>query len=277
VSETLPLVTVVTPSFNQAPFLEATMRSVLDQDYPNVEYIVVDGGSTDGSVEIIRRYADRLAYWVSERDRGQSDALNKGFARSHGEIMAWLCSDDLYVPGAIRRAVEVFGQHPRAAVVYGTGDYIDREGSFVRPLPARPFNRADTLRGHPWLAQPAAFWRRFAWNACGPLRHDYHYCMDMELWLSMAERFDFVYVPEKWALYRLHGDSKTVQGWGPFEKEAVRIRREHQDRVRLLRRAVERPAIFLTPSMLLFLAARLMPRSLMRSINRARGLTPVQE
>ncbi|HOW91535.1 MAG TPA: glycosyltransferase family 2 protein, partial [Anaerolineaceae bacterium] len=115
----LPLVSIVTPSFNQVDYLEETMRSVLEQDYPRVEYIVIDGGSTDGSVEIIRKYADRLAYWVSEKDRGQTDAVNKGYAVAKGSILGWLNSDDTYKPGAISAAVEFLVNHPQFGLVYG--------------------------------------------------------------------------------------------------------------------------------------------------------------
>ena len=267
-----PLVSIVTPSFNQAPFLEETIRSVLTQAYPRIEYIVVDGGSTDGSVEIIRRYADRLAYWVSEPDSGQSEALNKGFARSHGEIMAWLNSDDLYTPGAVGRAVAAFRANPDAAVVYGDCEYVDAEGRFVRPDRSRPFRRADALRGGHHFSQPAAFWRRFAWEAVGPLKTQYHYCMDLDLWMSMAARFDFVHVPELWARYRLHEASKTVSGRSPFDREGDLVKARHLRRARLVRLAAEHPRLYLTPSMLVFLAAQLLPRGLMRRVNELRGL-----
>ena len=114
-----PLVSIVTPSFNQARFLEATLRSVLEQDYPNIEYLVVDGASTDGSVEIIRRYADRLTWWVSEKDNGQSEAINKGMRRARGEFIGWLNSDDIYLPGAVSAAVSAFLSHPQAGLIYG--------------------------------------------------------------------------------------------------------------------------------------------------------------
>jgi glycosyltransferase involved in cell wall biosynthesis len=267
-----PLVSIVTPSFNQGRYLEETLRSVLEQDYPRIEYIVIDGGSTDGSVDIIRRYADRLADWVSEPDRGQSDALNKGFARSHGEVMAWLNSDDLYTPGAVRRAVEAFQAHPGAAVVYGDCAYVDAEGGFVRPDRSKPFRRADALRGGHHFSQPAAFWRRFAWEAVGPLKTEYHYCMDLDLWMSMAARFDFVYVPELWARYRLHEASKTVSGRTPFDREGDLVKARHLRPARLVRLAAEHPRLYLTPSMLVFLTAQLLPRPLMRRINRLRGL-----
>jgi glycosyltransferase involved in cell wall biosynthesis len=126
-----PLVTIVTPSYNQALFLEATMRSVLEQDYPRIEYIIIDGGSTDSSMDIIKKYADRLACWISEKDRGQTDALNKGFKRATGDILAWINSDDTYEPGAIREAVEWLQARPEIGLVYGDANFIDDEGDWT--------------------------------------------------------------------------------------------------------------------------------------------------
>ncbi len=128
-TSSLPRVSIVTPSFNQAAFLEETIQSVLSQDYPNLEYIIIDGGSTDGSVEIIKKYADKLAYWVSEKDTGQADAINKGLIRVTGEIVAWLNSDDIYLPGTIRAAVEALQAHPDCGLVYGDVLSVDAKGS----------------------------------------------------------------------------------------------------------------------------------------------------
>ena len=127
----LPKVSIITPSFNQGQFLEASIRSVLEQDYPNLEYIVVDGGSKDDSVEVIKKYQDRLAWWVSEKDKGHADALNKGFSHATGEILAWLNSDDIYFPGAVSEAISILQRHPEVGMVYGDADLIDDSGETV--------------------------------------------------------------------------------------------------------------------------------------------------
>ena len=133
---TTPLVSIITPSFNQARYLESTIHSVLDQDYPNIEYIIVDGGSTDGSAEIIHGFSDRLAWWVSEKDHGQTDAINKGFARAKGEILAWLNSDDTYQPHAIAEAVGLLRDRPEVGLVYGDANFIDENGRVIGHFPA---------------------------------------------------------------------------------------------------------------------------------------------
>jgi glycosyltransferase involved in cell wall biosynthesis len=132
-----PLVSIITPSYNQARFLEATIQSVLSQDYPNLEYIIVDGASTDGSVEIIQRYTSQISLWISEPDHGQTDAINKGFSHAHGEVFAWLNSDDTYLPGAITQAIEFMHSHPQAAMVYGDAYLIDEQGSIIGRFPSR--------------------------------------------------------------------------------------------------------------------------------------------
>ena len=159
-----PLVTIVTPSYNQASFLEATMRSVLEQDYAHIEYIVIDGGSTDGSVDIIKKYTDRLAYWSSEKDRGQTDAINKGFAHATGEILAWINSDDTYEPGAIREAVGWMQQHAEMGLVYGDANFIDDDGKVIGRFPAAQTDYRRLRRGYVHIPQQAAFFRRDLWQ-----------------------------------------------------------------------------------------------------------------
>lgn len=139
----LPLVSIITPSFNQAEFLEATIQSVLGQDYPRIEYSIVDGGSTDGSVDVIKAYEQRLAWWVSEKDQGQTDAINKGFARAKGEILAWINSDDTYNPGAVGSAVKYLMEHPEIALVYSDCNYINEKGEVIGKFPAAQTDYAD--------------------------------------------------------------------------------------------------------------------------------------
>lgn len=211
---TWPRVTVVTPSFNQAQYLEATIRSVLEQDYPNLEYIVVDGGSTDGSVEIIKKYAHRLAWWVSEPDRGQSHAINKGLSRATGDVIAYLNSDDYYLPGTLRAVVEYATANPGVDLIHGTCRYVDVAGHAIGRQTARisRYDEAIDLWDVWWnrrqLVQPEVFWTRRIAERVGLLREDLHYVMDYEYWLRIlragarVERVDreltcFRFTPEQ--------------------------------------------------------------------------------
>ena len=207
-----PLVTIVTPSFNQAPYLETTIRSVLEQDYPNIEYIVMDGGSNDGSTEIIKRYADRLAYWESEKDKGQTDAINKGFARSHGEILAWLNSDDVLYPHAVREAVAYLTEHPECGLVYGDSDFIDAKGNVIGRFNAKQTDYKKLTEGYVHIPQQASFWRADLWKQVGPLDDTIYFAMDYDLWLRLAKISEVKYLPgnEPWAAFRLHADAKTI-------------------------------------------------------------------
>ena len=158
-----PLVSIVTPSFNHGEFIEDTILSVLRQGYPNLEYLVMDGKSTDGTVDILRKYEAQGLKWVSERDAGQSAAINKGFSMCRGEILAWLNSDDTYMPGAVQKAVDAFLQHPEAGVVYGNVNIISRSGDYSGPGTfVEPFNAHRFLDGVNFISQPAAFFRRSA-------------------------------------------------------------------------------------------------------------------
>ena len=182
-----PLVSIITPSYNQGQFLEETIRSVLEQDYPNVEYIVIDGGSTDESVAIIGKYADRVSYWVSEPDRGQSHAINKGWERSHGSIVAWLNSDDAYRPSAISRAVEALLAHPEASMVCGNCDRIDARGNLLTTLRPQVGPVEGWVQGKCWAPQPAVFMRSEIVRRSGSLvAEDLHVVMDFDLWLRLA-------------------------------------------------------------------------------------------
>jgi glycosyltransferase involved in cell wall biosynthesis len=208
----LPIVTIVTPSYNQARFLEETILSVLAQDYPNIEYLIIDGGSTDGSVEIIRKYGHRLAYWVSEPDQGQSHAINKGLQRANGEILAWLNSDDVCCPGAVRAVVDFFGSHPGVALVYGRADLIDFDGVVVHQIPWQDFDVPACIGRHRYpIPQPAAFFRRETILQVGLLDQRLHYCLDWDYWIRIAMAgLKISTIPQTLARCRLHHDSKTV-------------------------------------------------------------------
>jgi glycosyltransferase involved in cell wall biosynthesis len=205
-----PLVSIITPSYNQGQFLDATIQSVLTQDYPNLEYIIVDGGSSDDSVEIIQRYADRLAWWISERDQGHADALNKGFGHASGEIFAWLNSDDTYQPGAIREAVEFLFSHPDISMVYSDADLIDAKGKYIGRFPARQTDYARMLDGSVNIPQATTFFWGRLWKQAGPLDLTLQYAFDYDLWVRLAKISPVAYVPHTWANFRIHEAGKTV-------------------------------------------------------------------
>ncbi len=215
-------VSIVTPSYNQAAYLEETLCSVLDQGYPDLEYLVVDGGSTDGSLEIIKRYADRLAWWVSEADRGQADAINKGFARATGKYVAWLNSDDAYLPGAIQAAVAALQGHPEAALVYGDMLAVDAAGQVTNTIRYGDWGLDDLMR-FDILGQPAVFMRRDALQRAGGLDLRYHYMLDHHLWLRLAQEGRLRHVSAYWARARFHPAAKNVAQAAAFGQEAYRI------------------------------------------------------
>lgn len=218
-----PLVTLVTPSYQQARYLEEALRSVAEQDYPHIEHIVVDGASTDGSVEIIRRYEERLAWWVSEPDEGQAAALNRGFAGATGELLGWLNSDDALLPGAITAAVAGFDDRPEANLVYGDNLLVDEQGAPQGLLPARAFDLASMLRtcqNH--VPQPGSLFRRQAFARAGGLNEEGYYYFDFELVLALGLQGPAVRLERPLATYRLHDDSKSMGA--PARKAADHLR-----------------------------------------------------
>jgi glycosyltransferase involved in cell wall biosynthesis len=206
-----PLVSIVTPSFNQASYLEDAIASVLDQEYPHIEYILIDGGSMDGSVDIIKKYTGKLAYWISEKDRGQTDAINKGFARATGKYLAWLNADDRLSPNAVSEAVQFLEAHADAGLVYGDAEYIDSPGSVVGNFPAAQTDYRALRRGYVHIPQQAAFWRHDLWQRVAPLDASFTFAMDYDLWVRLAKISKLQYLPRPWAQFRLHSDSKTMQ------------------------------------------------------------------
>jgi glycosyltransferase involved in cell wall biosynthesis len=223
-SSSLPLISIVTCSYQQSRYLEQTLRSVLDQRYPALEYIVIDGGSTDGSAEIIRRHAAGLAHWVSEPDGGQTQALIKGFARARGEVCGWLCSDDLLLPGALRAVGEFFDAHPGVDAVYGDALWIDAEGRFLRPKREIGFSRFVLLHDHNYIPQPSMFWRRSLYEAVGGLDARFELAMDADLWERFSARARIEHMPAYLSCMRWYPAQKTRARRTEALAEDARIR-----------------------------------------------------
>jgi glycosyltransferase involved in cell wall biosynthesis len=204
-----PRITVITPSFNQAAYLERTIRSVLDQDYPNLEYIIVDGGSTDGSVDIIRRYENRLAWWVSEPDHGQTDAINKGLKRATGEWVAWQNSDDIYLPGAFHSLAGAAKKHKQAGLIIGDMLLIDEHDRSLRDIRYVKPSYKSLLAEGMVLANQAAFWRSEIHKKVGFLAENLHYSFDYEWFLRLLKHAKGIHARQVWGGLRLHGETKT--------------------------------------------------------------------
>jgi glycosyltransferase involved in cell wall biosynthesis len=205
-----PLVSIITPSYNQANYLGQTIQSVLWQDYPNLEYLVVDGGSTDSSIDLIKRYQDRLTWWVSEPDRGQADAINKGFAHAKGEIVAWINSDDLYYQNdVVTQAVEMLMAHPEAGMVYADGLKIDSAGKLLAWYRYTQLSLIDLLSFRV-LLQPTVFMRHQALKEAGYLPVDSRLLLDHELWIQIAARYPILHQDGFWAVERSHETAKTI-------------------------------------------------------------------
>jgi hypothetical protein len=221
-----PSFCIVTPSYNQGSFIDATIRSVLTQEV-ELDYWVMDGGSADQTVEVLRRYGDRLK-WVSEKDGGQSDAVNKGIARGRGDIIGWLNSDDTYCPGALAAVASFFKSNPEVMLVYGDAEYIDAAGNRIAACAhIEPFNERRLLHYSDIIVQPAAFFRREAFEAVGGLDASLNYCMDYDLWLKMAARFKVAYLPRTLAQFRWFGQNKTAVGGRERLSEIESMARRH--------------------------------------------------
>jgi glycosyltransferase involved in cell wall biosynthesis len=205
----LPKVSIVTPSFNQARFIERTILSVLRQDYPVLDYIVMDGGSIDGSVDIIRRYEDKLTYWVSQQDRGQTAALIDGFKRSDGDIQCWLCSDDLLEARTLWEVAEFFSATPSARAVYGNSIWIDETDHIIRLKKEHGFNRFIWLYHQNYIPQPSMFWRRSLYEQVGGLDPKFNLAMDADLWIRFSDVTEIHHVRRVWSRMRSYPAQKN--------------------------------------------------------------------
>ena len=220
--DSMKLVSIITPSFNQARYLEATIQSVLSQEYPRIEYIVIDGASTDRSVEIIKGYENRLAYWISEKDSGQAEAINKGLTHATGEILAWLNSDDYYLPKTISEVVRVFEENPDVLMMYGDMLAVDEQGKTINVLKYKQLSLQDLICFQ-IIGQPAVFFRREAYEKAGRLDTTFHFMLDHHLWIRMASQGKILHIPQILAAARYHAEAKNRARAAEFGREAFRI------------------------------------------------------
>jgi len=218
-----PKISIVTPSYNQAQFLERTILSVLNQNYPNLEYIIIDGGSTDGSVEIIKKYEKYLTYWVSEKDNGQADAINKGFSKSSGEILAYINSDDVYLPGVFLKIVKIFNENPKTDLVFGNIMFIDANDNFIGELRFTPFNIETLIYEGGNLHQTGTFWTRKIYDKVGGFNPKYTFCMDFDFFCRVAEVGSMVHIRDYLSCFRIHEKAKssTIKHIGLAEHEEI--------------------------------------------------------
>jgi glycosyltransferase involved in cell wall biosynthesis len=226
-----PLVSIVTPSYNQGRYIEETILSVLNQDYPNLEYIVVDGGSNDNTIEILKKYEAHLT-WISEKDRGQADAINKGFHMAKGEVLAWLNSDDTYLPGAVHQSVRYLEAHPEVGMLYGEGYHIDEDGELIERYYTEPFDY-QRLSEVCFICQPTVFLRAEVISTVGPLDITLDYCLDYEYWMRIAKRFRIGYLEKYLANTRLHLDTKTLSKRVEVHQETLQVVKRHYGQVPL--------------------------------------------
>jgi len=235
----LPRITVVMPSFNQARYVEQAIRSVLDQAYPDLEFMVMDGGSTDGSAEIIERYGQHIAFWRSEADAGQTAAIIEGWQRASGDVLAWLNSDDYYLPGALAIVGERFAGDPELGLLYGACERVDGEGRRLGFI-GRPFSRLLMIASHDIVPQPSAFIRASVARSIGGLDPALSYAHDFDLFLRASDVTHPLFIPRPLAAIRMHAETKTSTGVEPMSRERQQVRARQA-------RLVERPLVTLQP------------------------------
>ncbi len=224
-----PDVTIVTPSYNQGAFIEETILSVLSQEGVSIEYRVMDGGSTDGTIRILEKYAGRLEY-VSEKDKGQADGINKGLQNLSGRIFAYINSDDIYLPGAVAKAVHYLDAHPEMAIVYGEGYHMDAQGRFLERYGTEPFDFR-RLAEICFICQPTVFIRREMLSAIGYFDASLQYCLDYDYWIRVGKRFSIGYIPEYLAASRLHSGTKTLTKRVEVHEESLLTIKHHYGHV----------------------------------------------
>ena len=220
-------ISIVIPSFNQDRYLESTLSSVVSQKYPGTELIVIDGGSTDDSVNIIKKFESKISYWVSEPDGGQTQGLIKGFNASTGDIQCWLNSDDLMIPGTLREVSAFFGSHPNIDAVFGNTTWIDEDGSLIRKQKEIPFNRFIWLYTYNYIPGMSMFWRKSLYEKVGGLNPEFNLAMDADLWIRFSEIGRIAHVRRTWSAQRYYQDQKNVRLRADSDKEDLKIRRRY--------------------------------------------------
>jgi glycosyltransferase involved in cell wall biosynthesis len=233
----MTLISIITPSYNQAQYLEQTLQSVLTQDYSNIEYIVMDGGSNDGSVDIIKRLESssllldiqeraparhKINYWVSEKDNGQADAINKGFAKATGDIVAWLNSDDYYLPNTISQVIKIFAENPEVVLIYGNMLAVDENGKTFNTFNYKQLSLEDLICFQ-IIGQPAVFFRNSALQKTNGLNLDFHFLLDHLFWIELAQHGKILHVDKTWSAARYHAEAKNRAKAAEFGQEAFRI------------------------------------------------------
>jgi len=225
-----PKISIVTPSYNQVNFIERTILSVLNQNYPNFEYIIIDGGSNDGSIEIIKKYEKYLTYWISEKDNGQADAINKGLRRTKGKIVAYLNSDDIYCQGTFVKVANYFCKYPNRDIIYGDYLIIDSQDNVIKCKKEIAFDYNILLYCFSYIPQPTVFFKREIFEKIGLFDTQLNCTMDFDYWVRVSRKNKIYYIPESLAAYRIHGSSKTWTQRSAFREENLLIRKRYTKR-----------------------------------------------
>lgn len=231
-NSTFPLVSIIVPSYQQGRFLQECIDSILDQDYPNIEIIVIDAGSTDNSLEVLKSYDNKI-FFISEADHGQADGINKGLSHSHGDIIGWLNSDDIYKPGAIKTAVTALLGESGCWLVYGEADYIDTNGAKIGRYPTETYSLKNLLK-HCCICQPTVFFDKRLLDTAGHLDTNYNMALDYELWLRYSKFTPFMFIPVTLAASRLYGETKTSKYRGQSINESIKACKNHYGRASIL-------------------------------------------
>ena len=224
--ENLPKISIVTVSFNQGQFIEDNILSVINQNYPNIEHIIIDAGSTDGTLDILRKYDEHIN-WVSEPDEGQSDGLNKGFKKATGAIIGWFNSDDRVPVGAFHKVAQFFTDNPDEIAVVGDQIIIDEKSNFIKIIKSKSYSFDYLLNHAKGITQNSTFFKRTVFELTGYLNEKVHYAMDRDLFIRIAKIKPIVYLPESLGEFRIQKDAKTAQGGYYFAKDLIKIRKKY--------------------------------------------------